>query len=63
MKEKQPYFGKNMSIYIEGLSYRIGFVEFSHAVINWWENPRISHVTQSTVGWKFDGRELTILWE
>ena len=33
-----------MDIYTTGLSYRIGFVEFSHAKRIWWENLRISHV-------------------
>ena len=39
------------------------FAEFSHAIGNWLENPYISHVMKSTIGWESNGKKAPILWE
>ena len=44
MGEKHPYHGKSMSTNFPGSPHMMGFVPFSRATGNWWENPCISHV-------------------
>ena len=37
------YYGKSMITNFPGSPHKMGFVAFSHAMGNWWENPYISH--------------------
>ena len=39
------------------------YAEFSHAIGNWLENPYISHVMKSTIGWESNGKKAPVLWE
>ena len=43
--------------------FPLGFVTFSCAMTNWWENPCISHVMKDTTGWKSNGTKAPIPWE
>ena len=42
-----------------GLAHSMVFVEFPHTIGNWLENPYISHVMQSTIGWEYNGEKST----
>ena len=44
MGKKYPYYGKSMINNFPGSPHTMGFVAFSHAMGNWWENPCISHM-------------------
>ena len=44
MGKKYPYYGKSMITNFPGSPHTMGFVAFSHAMGNWWENPCISHM-------------------
>ena len=39
------------------------FAVFSHAMGNWWGNPRISHIIKSTTEFESNGKKTPILWE
>ena len=46
-----------------GSYHRTDFAALSHVMRNSWENPGMSHVTQSTIGSKFHGKEQPYFWE
>ena len=52
-----------MSTNFPGPPHTMDFVGFFHAMGNWWENPRISHVMKYTTGWGSNGKKAPILWE
>ena len=62
-EKKHPYYGKSMGTNFPGFPLWIGFAVFSHAMGNWWRNPRISHVMKYTRSWQSNGKKPTILWE
>ena len=52
-----------MSANFPGPPHTMGFVAFSRAMGNWWENPCISHVLKYIIGWESDGKKVPILLE
>ena len=61
--KKLPYYGKSMRTNFLGFAHLMVFAEFSHAIGNWLENPYISHVMKSIIGWESNGKKAPILWE
>ena len=61
--KKHPYYGRGMGTNFPGFAHLMVFAEFSHAIGNWLENPYISHVMKSTIGWESSGEKASILWE
>ena len=61
--KKHPYYGNSMGTNFWGFGHLMVFAEFSHAIGNWLENPYISHVMKSTIGWESNGKKAPILWE
>ena len=58
-KKKHTYFRKIMTTNFPGSFHRMGFVAFSLAMGNLWENPCIAHVMKYTIGQKLDGERST----
>ena len=61
--KEHPYYEKNMGTNFSAFANLMAFDEFSHAIGNWLENPYISHVMKSTIGWKSNGKKAPMLWE
>ena len=55
--KEHPYYGKNMGTNFAGFAHLMVFAEFSHAIKNWLENPYISHIMKSTIGWDLTGKK------
>ena len=60
-EKSTPPMGKVWFTNFPGFPHTMGFVAFSHAIGNWWENPCISHMMKYTIGWESDGKKLPIL--
>ena len=52
-----------MSTNFPGPPHTMGFVAFSCAMGNWWDNPCISHMMKYIIGLESDGKKVPILWE
>ena len=61
MEKKHPYYRDCVRANFPGFSCLMGFAAFFDAMGHWWENPCISHMKKSNIGWESNGKKAPIL--
>ena len=61
MGEKDPYYGKRMSISFPDFPHTKDFVTLSLTVGNLWGNAYISHMLKYTIGMELDRKKAPML--